>query len=112
MFARIQSWSSDGAEVYGTETAIYRNEPCLLVPMTVQQATLAGLGFDQRPYTAFFRANRFVTRSSTGQAYQDVRIRVGTADYMVVGAQQRFGEGAGVDDIDHIEFAVVRRDSA
>jgi hypothetical protein len=85
--------------------------------MTAQQSALAGLDFAQRPYMAFFGATRNITRASTGQAYQDVRIEVkdGTntaQSYMVMGPQQRFGEGLDVDDTDHVEVPVMRRDSA
>lgn len=117
MYGRAQSWDSEGAEVFGDEATLYTSEPCLLVPMSAQQAALAGLNFAERPYLALFNPTRYITRASTGQAYQDVRIEMMDSthtaiSYKVMGPQVRFGEGFGIDDVDHLEVPVVRRDSA
>ena len=103
--------------MFGGETAIYQNEPCLLVPFTPDRAALAGLNIAQRGYAAFFMPTRFVTHNSAGQAYQEVRIEVknsaGTLNsYMAMGPQQRLGEDFEIDDMDHVEVPVVRRESA
>jgi len=117
VYGSVQTWDADGGEHYGDEAELYLNEPCLLVPMSAQQSALHGLDFASRPYLALFNPTRYITRASTGQAYQDVRVAVvdsthTTISYMVVGPQVRFGEGFDIDDVDHLEVPVVRRDSA
>lgn len=117
VYARAQTWDAYGAEVYGDEATLYSNEPCLLVPLSPERSALAGLDFGQRGYTAFFSPSRNITHDSNGQAYQEVRVVVRNSagtdiSYMAMGPQQRFGDDMGIDDTDHIEVPVVRRDSA
>lgn len=117
VYARVQSWDADGAEVFGDETLLYSREPCLVIPMTPERSALAGLNFGQRGYLAMFQAGRYITRSKAGQAYQEVRLEIVASDrqtvsYMVMGPQELFGENFDIPDLEHVEVPVTRRDSA
>lgn len=108
---RAQSWDLYGGEALGTAAITHGQEPCLVVDLSPQEATLRGLDISQRPARVYFRSGTVITEDTNHQRYQQVEVEVGRRTYTVMGFEEEPPDTAPAD-VGHVSVIAIRREAA
>lgn len=108
---RAQSWDLHGNEAFGTAAITHGQEPCLVVDLSPQEATMRGLDIAQRPARLYFGGGTVITEDDNHQRYQQVEVEIGRRVYTVMGYEEEPPADAPAD-VAHVSVVAIRREAA